>query len=80
MPKLNLIFFFVRVDCREMEFEELIYLYRGMEFDYCQTVQMLNVCVVELDVLGEVCGADITERLLLPTVLAMAGDSVANVR
>jgi len=27
-----------------------------------------------------VCGADITERLLLPTVLGMATDSVANVR
>jgi len=26
------------------------------------------------------CGADITERLLLPTVLTMATDSVANVR
>ena len=32
------------------------------------------------DVLGEACGAEITERLLLPTVLGMATDSVANVR
>ena len=32
------------------------------------------------DVLGEACGADITERLLLPTVIGMSSDSVANVR
>ena len=54
-------------------------------------------CLFCINVLAEVCGADITERwhifmdfisisffsfsrLLLPTVLGMAGDSVANVR
>ena len=33
-----------------------------------------------VDVLGEACGAEITERLLLPTVIGMSSDSVANVR
>ena len=42
--------------------------------------QCVTLLTVEPDVLGEACGADITERLLLPTVLAMATDSVANVR
>jgi len=37
-------------------------------------------CLFCINVLAEACGADITERLLLPTVLGMAGDSVANVR
>merc|ERR1712025_1552963 len=37
-------------------------------------------CLFCINVLAEACGADITERLLLPTVLSMAGDSVANVR
>jgi serine/threonine-protein phosphatase 2A regulatory subunit A len=37
-------------------------------------------CLFCINVLAEACGADITERLLLPTVLAMAGDPVANVR
>ena len=31
-------------------------------------------------VLAEACGSDITERMLLPTVLTMATDAVANVR
>lgn len=31
-------------------------------------------------VLAEACGSEITERLMLPTVLTMANDSVANVR
>jgi serine/threonine-protein phosphatase 2A regulatory subunit A len=30
--------------------------------------------------LAEACGSEITERLMLPTVLTMANDSVANVR
>ena len=33
-----------------------------------------------MNVLSQACGADITERQLLPTVLQMATDSVANVR
>merc|ERR1711878_202854 len=37
-------------------------------------------CLFCINVLAEACGADITERLLLPTVLGMAGDCVANVR
>ena len=38
--------------------------------------------IIELymNVLSQACGADITERQLLPTVLQMATDSVANVR
>ena len=31
-------------------------------------------------ILAEACGTEITERLMLPTVLTMANDSVANVR
>ena len=30
--------------------------------------------------MAEACGTEITERLMLPTVLTMANDSVANVR
>ena len=33
-----------------------------------------------LQVLAEACGAEITERLMLPTILTMATDLVANVR
>lgn len=33
-----------------------------------------------LQVLSEVCGQDITTKHMLPTVLRMAGDPVANVR
>ena len=31
-------------------------------------------------VLAEACGAEVTERLMLPTILTMATDLVANVR
>merc|ERR1712015_460458 len=37
-------------------------------------------CLFCINVLAEACGAEITERQLLPTVLGMASDSVANVR
>ena len=37
-------------------------------------------CLFCINVLAEACGAEITERQLLPTVLGMATDSVANVR
>merc|ERR1739840_43710 len=37
-------------------------------------------CLFCMGVLAEACGAEITERQLLPTVLGMASDSVANVR
>jgi len=33
-----------------------------------------------VNVLGEACGSDITTKLMLPTVLGMATDSVSNVR
>lgn len=33
-----------------------------------------------MQVLAEACGQDITVKLMLPTVTAMAGDKVANVR
>ena len=34
----------------------------------------------KLQVLAEACGAEVTERLMLPTILTMATDLVANVR
>ncbi|KAH8246983.1 hypothetical protein KR032_006112, partial [Drosophila birchii] len=37
-------------------------------------------CLFCLNVMAEVCGTDITTRLLLPTVLLLAFDSIANVR
>ena len=37
-------------------------------------------CLFCINVLSQACGADITERQLLPTVLQMATDSVATVR
>lgn len=37
-------------------------------------------CLFCVNVLAEACGNDITTRLLLPTVLNMANDKVANVR
>lgn len=37
-------------------------------------------CLFCINVLAEACGAEMTTRLLLPTVLLLATDSVANVR
>lgn len=37
-------------------------------------------CLFCINVLAESCGSDITTKLLLPTVLSMANDKVANVR
>lgn len=37
-------------------------------------------CLFCINVLAEACGSDITTKLLLPTVLGMASDKVANVR
>lgn len=37
-------------------------------------------CLFCLNMLAEVCGTDITTKLLLPTVLILASDPVANVR
>lgn len=37
-------------------------------------------CLFCLNVLAEVCGTEITTKLLLPTVLLLATDPVANVR
>lgn len=37
-------------------------------------------CLFSVNVLAEACGAEITAKHLLPTVINMAGDSVANVR
>lgn len=36
--------------------------------------------LIVLKVLAEVCGPDITTKIMLPTVLAMTNDNVANVR
>lgn len=38
------------------------------------------VLLSDSQVLSEVCGQDITTKHMLPTVLRMAGDPVANVR
>lgn len=37
-------------------------------------------CLFCINVLAEVCGADISTKMLLPTVLLLAPDPVANVR
>nr|CAH7734228.1 unnamed protein product [Callosobruchus chinensis] len=37
-------------------------------------------CLFCINVLAEACGSDITTRVLLPTVLGMANDKIANVR
>lgn len=37
-------------------------------------------CLFCINVLAEVCGPEITTKLLLPTVLLLAADPVANVR
>lgn len=37
-------------------------------------------CLFCINVLAEVCGADISTKMLLPTVLLLAADPVANVR
>ncbi|KAK0181445.1 hypothetical protein PV327_003732 [Microctonus hyperodae] len=37
-------------------------------------------CLFCINVLAEVCGQEITTKIMLPTVLAMANDNVANVR
>lgn len=37
-------------------------------------------CLFCINVLAEACGPEITERLMLPTVITMASDGVANVR
>lgn len=37
-------------------------------------------CLFCLNMLAEVCGTDITTKLLLPTVLLLASDPVSNVR
>ena len=40
-----------------------------------------SYCVQQkFQVLAEACGAEVTERLMLPTILTMATDLVANVR
>ena len=42
---------------------------------------VLTPCVLVFDqVLAEACGPDMTLTLMLPTVLGMANDNVANVR
>jgi len=37
-------------------------------------------CLFSVNVLAEACGAEITAKHLLPTVIGMASDGVANVR
>jgi len=40
----------------------------------------MNNCIFVFQVLAEACGSEITAKLMLPTVLTMANDNVANVR
>lgn len=47
---------------------------------YCKLHIITSVPLAGLQVLSEVCGQDITTKHMLPTVLRMAGDPVANVR
>lgn len=47
-------------------------------FQFFFTIGM--TCLFCINVLAEVCGAEISTRMLLPTVLLLATDSVANVR
>lgn len=45
------------------------------------TVEQVNCAdAVAVQVLAEACGADMTTKMMLPTVLGMAGDTVPNVR
>jgi len=37
-------------------------------------------CLFAVNVLAEACGQEITQRMMLPTVITLAGDTVANVR
>jgi len=37
-------------------------------------------CLFCINVLSEACGQDVTGKVLLPTVISMANDNVANVR
>lgn len=47
-------------------------------FSYEFLNRSLLLCVFQ--VLAEACGSEITAKLMLPTVLTMASDNVANVR
>jgi len=37
-------------------------------------------CLFSINLLAEVCGVEMTVKLMMPTVIGMAGDAVANVR
>lgn len=42
--------------------------------------EFMNNFIFVFQVLAEACGSEITAKLMLPTVLTMANDNVANVR
>merc|ERR1711934_572924 len=69
-----------RVRLAIIEYMPLLAGQLGVEFFDEKLNSLWMTWLFCINVLAEVCGADITERLLLPTVLGMAGDSVANVR
>lgn len=46
----------------------------------CELWIIIPLPLADPQVLSEVCGQDITTKHMLPTVLRMAGDPVANVR
>lgn len=50
------------------------------DFNAFPPLSLGMTCLFCLNVLAEVCGTDITTKLLLPTVLQLAADPVANVR
>lgn len=47
-------------------------------FEFSDSLSYMSDCCQQL--LAEVCGADVTVRLMIPTVFGMASDAVANVR
>ncbi|CAF1575375.1 unnamed protein product, partial [Didymodactylos carnosus] len=53
---------------------KVIQLARDQNYLYRMT------CLFAINVLADVCGQEITQRMMLPTVITLAGDAVANVR
>merc|ERR1711953_1061749 len=69
-----------RVRLAIIEYMPLLAGQLGVDFFDEKLNSLRMTCLFCINVLAEACGAEITERQLLPTVLGMATDSVANVR
>lgn len=52
----------------------------SLNFHLVHLVHVGMTCLFCINVLAEACGAEVTTRLLLPAVLMLANDGVANVR